>query len=147
MSHVFRTEEQGMAVDGLRRFLNAQVEPLFNKEYRDIYMPKDVIGRVMRQLADYGLVSGVIGVESGGMGIDWLTNAMLFEEIAACSADLSIAVLINSFGAAMLEKLASPELRERYLPGLLRGETFVSVAISEPDVGSNVLEVKTRARA
>ena len=146
MSHVFRTEEQGAAVDGLRRFLNAEIEPLFNKQYRDIYMPKEVMGGVMKKLADYGLVSGVIGTEAGGMGIDWLTNAMLFEEIAACSADLSIAVLINSFGAAMLEKLASPELRERYLPGLLSGESFVSVGISEPDVGSNVLEVKTRAR-
>jgi len=146
MSHVFRTEEQTGAVDGLRRFLNAEVEPLFNKQYRDIYMPKEVIGGVMKKLADYGLVSGVIGTESGGLGFDWLTNAMLFEEIAACSADLSIAVLINSFGAAMLEKLASPELRERYLPGLLAGTSFVSCGISEPDVGSNVLEIKTRAR-
>jgi alkylation response protein AidB-like acyl-CoA dehydrogenase len=37
-------------------------------------------------------------------------------------------------------------LRERYLPGLIRGEAIISVAISEPGAGSNVLEIKTRAR-
>jgi alkylation response protein AidB-like acyl-CoA dehydrogenase len=71
---------------------------------------------------------------------------MLFEEVATTSVDLSVPVLINSFGAQMLEKLAPPHLRERYLPGLLNGELFVSMGISEPDVGSNVLEIKTRAR-
>jgi alkylation response protein AidB-like acyl-CoA dehydrogenase len=40
---------------------------------------------------------------------------------------------------------ATPALRERYLPGVLAGKLFGSVAISEPDVGSNVAELKTRA--
>jgi alkylation response protein AidB-like acyl-CoA dehydrogenase len=80
------------------------------------------------------------------MGLDWLTSLMLFEEVAATSSDLSVPVLINSFGVVLLEKIAPPHLRERYLPGLLSGDRFVSMGISEPDVGSNVLEIKTRAR-
>ena len=40
MGHVFRTEEQQMAVDGLRRFLDAEVEPIVS-EYRDRFIPKD----------------------------------------------------------------------------------------------------------
>ena len=146
MGHVFRTEEQQMAVEGLRRFLAAEVEPLFSKEYRDRFVPREVMAGLMRQLAEYGMVSGVVSAEHGGMGIDWLTSLMLFEEVATASSDLSIPVLINSFGAHMLEKLAPAHLRERYLPGLVKGESFVSIAISEPDVGSNVLEIKTRAR-
>jgi alkylation response protein AidB-like acyl-CoA dehydrogenase len=80
------------------------------------------------------------------MGLDWLTMIMLFEEVATASADLSVPVLINSFGAYMVEQLAPQHLRERYLPGLVSGELFCSIGISEPDVGSNVLEIKTRAR-
>jgi len=57
-----------------------------------------------------------------------------------------VPVLINTFGAHMLEKLDPVHLRERYLPGLVSGEMFCSIGISEPDVGSNVLEIKTRAR-
>ena len=146
MGYVFRTEEQQAAVDELRRFLDAKVEPVVNKEYRDKFIPRERMGAIMRELTQFGLVSGVISEANGGMGIDWLTMIMLFEEVATTSADLSVPVLINSFGAYMVEQLAPAHLRERYLPGLVSGELFCSVGISEPDVGSNVLEIKTRAR-
>jgi len=146
VGYVFRTEEQQAAVDELRRFLDAKVEPVVNKEYRDKFIPRERMGAIMRELTQFGLVSGVISEANGGMGIDWLTMIMLFEEVATTSADLSVPVLINSFGAYMVEQLAPAHLRERYLPGLVSGELFCSVGISEPDVGSNVLEIKTRAR-
>ncbi|MBV8501902.1 MAG: acyl-CoA dehydrogenase family protein [Paucibacter sp.] len=145
MGHVFRTEQQQMAVDGLKRFLDAEIDSLFNKEYRDRFVPRDVMAAVMRKLTEFGLVSGVVSEANGGLGLDWLTTLMLFEEVATTSSDLSVPVLINSFGAHLLEKLAPPHLKERYLPGLLSGDNFVSMGISEPDVGSNVLEIKTRA--
>jgi acyl-CoA dehydrogenase len=146
VGYVFRTEEQQAAVDGLRRFLDAKVEPVVNKEYRDKFIPREKMGAIMRELTQFGLVSGVIGEANGGTEIDWLTMIMLFEEVATTSADLSVPVLINSFGAYMVEQLAPAHLREKYLPGLVSGELFCSVGISEPDVGSNVLEIKTRAR-
>lgn len=146
MGHVIRTEEQQAAVDGLRRFLDAKVDSIFSKEYRDRFVPREKMGEIMRELTQYGMVSGVVSEANGGLGIDWLTMIMLFEEVATTSADLSVPVLINSFGAYMVEQLAPPHLRERYLPGLISGELFCSIGISEPDVGSNVLEIKTRAR-
>ncbi len=146
MGYVFKTEEQQSAIDGLRRYLADKAEPLFNREYRDLPMPKKVMGAVVRELTQFGLVSGVVSEEKGGLGLDWLTMIMLFEEVAATSIDLSVPVLINSFCAQMIAKLAPANLQERYLPGLLSGDLFCSAAISEPDVGSNVLEIKTRAR-
>ena len=146
MGHVFRTEEQQAAVDGLKRYLDDKIDPIFSKKYRDKFVPREKMAEVMRGLTQFGLVSGVVSEANGGMGIDWLTMIMLFEEVAATSADLSVPVLINSFGAHALEKLAPAHLRERYLPGLIEGELFCSIGISEPDVGSNVLEIKTRAR-
>ncbi|MGO4391305.1 acyl-CoA dehydrogenase family protein [Variovorax sp. M-6] len=146
MGHVIRTEEQQAAVDGLKRFLAAEIEPIFSKQYRDKFVPKAQMGAIMRELARFGLISGTVDEAHGGMGLDWLTMIMLFEEVATTSADLSVPVLINSFGAYMLQQLAPQHLRERYLPGLVSGELFCSIGISEPDVGSNVLEIKTRAR-
>jgi alkylation response protein AidB-like acyl-CoA dehydrogenase len=146
MGHVIRTEEQQAAIDGLRRFLDAEIEPIFSKQYRDKFVPKERMREIMRELTRFGLVSGTIDEVHGGMGLDWLTMIMLFEEVATTSVDLSAPVLINSFGAYMLQQLAPAHLRERYLPGLVSGDLFCSVGISEPDVGSNVLEIKTRAR-
>ncbi|MFZ3183151.1 MAG: acyl-CoA dehydrogenase family protein [Pseudomonas sp.] len=146
MGHVIRNSEQLEAVESFRRFLADKIEPIVNKEYRDKFIPKEKMSELMQKLSEFGMVSGAVSEENGGLGLDWPTMTMLFEEVAACSVDLSVPVVINSFGAQMLEKLAPQHLRERYLPGLISGEKFVSVGISEPDVGSNVLEIKTRAR-
>jgi alkylation response protein AidB-like acyl-CoA dehydrogenase len=84
---VIQSDEQAMAVDGLRRSLPL-VDPLFSKDYRDRFMPRDVMAGLMRRLSDFGLVSGVVSPAAGGLGLDWLTSLMLFEEVAACSVDL-----------------------------------------------------------
>jgi acyl-CoA dehydrogenase len=146
MGYTFRDDIQQMAVDSLRRYLAAEVEPLYNHSYRDRFVPKEVLQPILGKLAEFGLVSGVVGEDHGGMGVDWLTGMMLFEEVVTTSADLSIPVAINTFCASFLSQVASPELRARYLPGLLAGETCASIAVSEPDAGSNVMEMKTRAR-
>jgi acyl-CoA dehydrogenase len=147
MGHVIRTEEQQAAVDGLRRFIEGEkIDSIFSKEYRDAFVPRERMGEIVRELAKFGLISGTVSEADGGMGLDWLTMVMLFEEVATTSSDLSVPVLINSFGAQMVQRLAPKHLRERYLPGMLSGELFCSVGISEPDVGSNVMEIKTRAR-
>ena len=147
MGHVFRTEQQQAAVDGLKRFLADKVDPLFRKEYRDSgLVPKAEMSALLQELSQFGLVSGAVSEAQGGMGIDFLTLTMLFEEVAACSLDMSTVVLINTFSAKMIAELAPAHLRERYLPGLVSGELFGSLAFSEPDVGSNVMEIKARAR-
>ncbi|MGD8357392.1 MAG: acyl-CoA dehydrogenase family protein [Lysobacterales bacterium] len=148
MGHVFRTEEQKMAVEGFRRFLDQEIEPIV-REYRDRYIPRDRMLEILQQLVQYGIVTGVVSEEHGGMGgtdTDWQMATMLFEELCYTSMDLSIVALINTFGANMIELLAPGPLRDRYLPGLLTGESIMCIGISEPDVGSNVLEIKTRGR-
>lgn len=147
MGHVFRTAEQQEAVASFRRFLGDKIDPLYRGEYRDSgLVPKDQLRKLTRQFSEFGMVSGVVSEANGGLGIDFLTLTMLFEELAACTVDASTVVLINTFGAKMLDSLAPAPIRERYLPGLVSGELFCSLAFSEPDVGSNVMEIKARAR-
>jgi acyl-CoA dehydrogenase len=145
MGHVFRTEAQQMAVDGLRRYLDAEVEPAF-KALGETFIPRETMAAFTRELVKYGLVSAIVSEANGGMGLDWLTHLMLFEEVVYTSNDIAAPLLINVNAAAALERLAPPHLKERYLPGLVQGELFASFGISEPGVGSNVAEVKTRAR-
>jgi acyl-CoA dehydrogenase len=146
MGHTFRSETQQLAVDSLRRYLAAEAEPFFNHEYRDRFVPKEKLLPFMRRLSEFGLVSGAISEANGGLGLDWPTIIMLLEEVAATSMDLSVPAIINMTGGLLLERLGPPHLIERYLPALVKGDSFISVAITEPDVGSNVLEIKTRAR-
>ena len=79
------------------------------------------------------------------MGLSMVTEAMLFEELTTVSVDIGLAVMINKGMVHLAAELPAP-LRERYLPDLLAGRTFASFCISEPDVGSNVADIKVCAK-
>lgn len=146
MGYVFHDEDQKPAIQGLRRYLAEQVEPLFGGELRDGFVPRERMVGFTSRLAEFGLVSGMVSEAHGGFGLDWLTNAMLMEEVSASALDVALPILINAFGAQMLERLAPDDLRDRYLPGLVSGDLFCSLAISEPGGGSDVQGIRTRAR-
>lgn len=139
------TEEQRLAVDGLRKFLDNEIEPIV-QEYRDKFIPKEKMKAIQKELIQFGLTVAPHPEEYGGMGLDWQTHLMLFEEVAYTSSDLAVPIIINSVGADMLINEAPDHIKERYLPGLLSGDLFVSSGISEPDVGSDVAGAKTRAK-
>ncbi|WP_027215028.1 acyl-CoA dehydrogenase family protein [Burkholderia sp. WSM2232] len=137
------TEEQNLAVESFRKFLQSEVKPVV-KEYRDRFIPKERMRELTQRIAEFGLPGCTIPVEYGGMGWSFTMQGMLFEELVACSCDVALCVMLNMGLASMLAN-ARPEVRERYMPDCLAGKIFGSICISEPDVGSNVAELKTRA--
>lgn len=96
-------------------------------------------------IGGFGLVSGQLAEADGGLGVPLRTWAMLMEE--AGYRWLSMRVLLSGIHivSALLASNATPEQKRRFLHPLLRSERRVFVAISEPDVGSNVAEIRTRA--
>ena len=97
MGHVFRNDEQKLAVEGFRRFLDNEIEPIA-REYRDRYIPKPKMLDILRELVQYGMITGVVAEEHGGMGgtgCDWQTSTMLYEELVYTSVDIATVVLIN----------------------------------------------------
>ena len=137
-------EEQRMAVDGLRRYLDEVIEPEF-MEHGDGFIPREKMQKWTQSLAEFGLINAPREAEWGGLEMDWVTHLRLFEEVAVTSMDVAVPVIINAVGADLLASAAPQHLKEKYLPGLLRGELFIAMGISEPDVGSDVAAVKTKA--
>ncbi|WP_454753641.1 acyl-CoA dehydrogenase family protein [Cupriavidus necator] len=143
MTYQLPTEDQTLAVESFRKFLQAEIRPVV-KEYRDRFIPKEIMRELTQKIAQFGLPGCTLPVEHGGMGLSFTTHCMLFEELVACSCDIALTVMINN-GIARRLLSAKPEIRDRYLPGILAGTLFGCAGISEPDVGSNVAEIKTRA--
>ncbi|CAG9220244.1 Butyryl-CoA dehydrogenase [Paraburkholderia sabiae] len=143
MPYQLPTEEQNLAVESFRKFLQAEVKPVV-KAYRDRFIPKEKMRELTQRIAEFGLPGCTIPTEYGGMGWTFTMQGMLFEELVACSCDVALCVMLN-MGLAMMLTKARPEVREKYMPGVLAGRIFGSIGISEPDVGSNVAELKTRA--
>lgn len=140
------SEEQRLAIESFRKFAEAELRPLVNK-YEKLGHPPDrpALLRIFQQLDQFGLISGLLGPDEGGPGIDRFTYGLLYEELSRVWPDMAVAVLIQSHLALTLSALGSPEIKRAYLEPVLRGDRIGCSCISEPSVGSNVREVQTRA--
>ena len=138
------SEEQRIAVDSLREFLVKEIEPEF-KDHGEGFIPKEKMRKWMMALSPFGLLNAPHPEEWGGCELDWVTHLLLFEEVAVTSMDIAVPILINVVGADLLVQHAPEKIKQKYLPGLLSGEKFISMGISEPNVGSDVSAVSTKA--
>jgi citronellyl-CoA dehydrogenase len=95
---------------------------------------------------------GILGLEYdpayGGQGADHLYTAIYGEEFGRCaSSGVSMAVSVQTdMATPALHRFGSHELKERYLAPAIRGEMVAAIAVTEPDAGSDVAGIRTRAR-
>jgi acyl-CoA dehydrogenase len=94
---------------------------------------------------------GFLGVEYdekyGGGGADFLTTAVLCEEAARsrCAAFAMALGVHTDMASPHLYWTGSEALKEKYLPGICRGELLTAIAVTEPGGGSDVAAIRTRA--
>ena len=119
-------EEQRAATDGLRKLLDNVIEPEF-LAHGEGFIPREKMSGWMKQLTEFGLINAPHPEEHGGLGLDWVTHLRLFEEVAYTSMDIAIPIVINIVGADLLIQGASQHLRDKYLPGLMNGDLFISM--------------------
>ncbi|MGH9066148.1 MAG: acyl-CoA dehydrogenase family protein, partial [Acidimicrobiales bacterium] len=81
----------------------------------------------------------------GGSGADHVTQAIMVEELSRVCASTSLMMLISKLGMIPLIWWGSEELKATYLPRVASGEAQASYCLSEPDAGSDVASMKTRA--
>lgn len=86
-----------------------------------------------------------IPVEYGGAGIDALGTAIVIEEVARACASSSLIPAVNKLGTMPLLLAGSDELKSRYLPLVAQGEAMFSYCLSEPEAGSDVAGMTTKA--
>src|SRR3954453_33167 len=86
-----------------------------------------------------------IPVEYGGSGADHVTQAIMVEELARVCASTALTILISRLATIPIPNWGSPELKQRYVPRIASGEAQGSYCLSEPDAGSDVASMKSRA--
>jgi alkylation response protein AidB-like acyl-CoA dehydrogenase len=94
---------------------------------------------------DSGFVRSIHPEQYGGDGGDTLTYALLVEELARVCASSSLFALISRLGITALLLHGSDELKARYVPRIASGEWQASYCLSEPNAGSDVAAMSTRA--
>ena len=114
-------------------------------QHRDDVIPKEAAHDLLKTMGPYGVGCGWVSEQDGGLGLDFLTSGLLYEELSRVSPDLAGVAFVAEGAALKLARTGSTELKARYLPRLLSGELIGCSAISEPGIGSSVREMRTRA--
>lgn len=139
--HAHLTEEQLSLRNSIRRYLVAEVEPLIQEHEAKGTFPF----HVLEGLAQFGYLGGRLPEDIGGHGIDFRTWAMMLEELGYCWGSLRTIVNITNGPISRLAKFGSPEIKEKYLNSLFKGEARPFTGITEPNVGSDVSSIETQA--
>jgi len=125
-----------------RDFAAREIAPLAERIDRDDEYPR----QLMRKMGEHGLLGINAPIEYGGLGLDLLSSVIVGEEIARVS--LSVGLLIgvqNGLVGYPLAHFGTAAQKERFLPGLVKGELIGSYALTEPGAGSDAANVQTRA--
>ena len=98
----------------------------------------------VRLLGKKGWISLTWPKKYGGQERPWMDLLILFEELAYARVPWAAAAICWSMSNTVLD-LGSEELKQEFLPGIGRGETILWLAMSEPDAGSDLLNMRTTA--
>jgi alkylation response protein AidB-like acyl-CoA dehydrogenase len=137
-------EEHDDLRESFGRYLDAEVVPVYDEWERAGRIPRDVL----RRLGQLGFLGLAVAERFGGPGIDdFRFNAVLNEEAArrGLSAFALAFTMQNDVALPYLLELATDEQRERWMPGIASGDLVLGIAMSEPQAGSDLQGVTTRA--
>jgi len=125
----------------LREFVNKELAP-FVDEWEEA---KDFPDSVFRRMGELGFLGLHYPEEYGGQGGDYLCGVILAEEMMGClSGGVAMGIGCQTdMVCALLNKVGSAEIKERFLRPALAGEKIGCLCITEPDAGSDVASIRT----
>ncbi len=134
-------EEEKAFLASVQQFVNEYVAPRTREWEKDTF-PADI----WKICAEKGLSSCVLPKEYGGHGYSCQTYAEMCRILAHGDPALAMNIAaVNALCLAHFEHFATPEQREKYLPGVLAGDLPMAWGLTEPEAGSDARRVQTTA--
>lgn len=125
----------------LREFVAKELTPYVDQWEKEKEFPDSVF----RRMGELGFLGLQYPEEYGGQGGDYLCGVILAEEMMGClSAGVAMCIGAQTdMVCALLNKMGSADIKERYLKPALAGEKIGCLCITEPDAGSDVAAIRT----
>ncbi len=136
-------EEHEIFRKSLRRFLEQEFVPHLEEWYEAGAMPR----QYWRKLGEQGYLCPWVEEAYGGMGADFLFSVVLAEEVARFLGDSAIGVPLHcDMVMPYIDSFGTAEQKARWMPGAVRGEKILAVAMTEPGAGSDLAAIRATAR-
>ncbi|MBM3926133.1 MAG: acyl-CoA dehydrogenase [SAR202 cluster bacterium] len=142
MSYPVSEESRHQILDTVRSFVQRDVLPVASQlEHDDVY-PTDLVD----QMASLGLFGITIPEEYGGLSLDYITFASIFEELAKGWMSLTGPIGTHHVAAYVIAQYGTNAQKQKWLPLMARGRIRAGLALTEPNAGSDVQALQTTAR-
>ena len=136
------TPDQEMIRDAVRDFVREQITPHAARWDKEHHFPKDV-HQGLAALGAYGIC---VPEELGGAGLDYISLALVLEEIAAGDGGTSTVISVTNCPVnAILMKYGNAQQKEEWLRPLAQGAMLGAFCLTEPHVGSDASALRTTA--
>lgn len=136
------TEFQSEILDTVRTFVDREIIPTAQElEHSDTY-PQAIVDR----MCEMGLFGLMIPEEYGGLGESLLTYALCVEELARGWMSVSGVINTHFIVAYMIRQHGTDAQKKHFLPRMATGEVRGAFSMSEPELGSDVAAIRTKAK-
>jgi butyryl-CoA dehydrogenase len=136
------TEEHQMIRDALRSFAQERLAPQAARWDKEHYFPK----AELKELAQLGAFGVAVPEQYGGAGLDYVSLALVLEEIAAGDGGISTIISVNNCPVCSIAMMyASEAQKQQWLVPLAQGELLGAFALTEPHTGSDAAALRTTA--
>jgi len=134
-------EDQRLFRRTLRELVDKEIVPVASEWERTGRYPEEIV----RRFAQMGLFGMTIPEEYGGLDLDRVSFALVFEEIARGWMGVAGILGSHSLSTWMIAEYGTDEQRRHYLPGLAGGARRTGIALTEPGAGTDLQGIATRA--
>ena len=134
-------EARAQIVKMVHEFVRRDVEPIVSEYEREDIVPFDII----EKMKEMGLFGITIPEQYGGMGLDYTTFAMIFEELSKGWMSISGAIGTHSIMTYLVASFGTEDQKQRFLPVMARGEKRGGLCLTEPNAGSDVQSIELSA--
>jgi alkylation response protein AidB-like acyl-CoA dehydrogenase len=138
--HLHETPEQADLRRAARQFAQREIAPYVAEYDSAERFPREILEKT----AELGWIGAVLPAEHEGAGLDWVSFAMLIEEISRVCHIVGLAISMPSglVGAGIL-RYGTEEQKRRCVVPLVRGESFAGAGVTEPGSGTDVANMAT----
>ncbi|SEH12046.1 acyl-CoA dehydrogenase family protein [Thermoleophilum album] len=140
--HFIFNDEHEQLRESIRRFVETELRP-HAEEWEEQTFPN----WVFKRMGELGFLGLSYPEEYGGQGGDYFCNIVLAEEMAGCDCGgLAMGVAVHTdMATPPIFAFGTEDQKQRYLVPAIKGEKIACLGITEPDAGSDVAGIKTRA--
>ncbi len=135
------SDEQELIKKNMREFCDRYIEPIAQETDENSRFPAEVFAK----LGEMGWMGMPFECQYGGAGLEYLTYAIVMEEIAYSSAAVCVDLASHILTSLAINNYGSEEQKQQFLSRMTTGEWFGAFAITEPGAGTDMASLSTTA--